>query len=96
MSFSEKDFVDIQRLIFLLENTIGYLKDDGSARGSYAALEKAINILKNKDFNGMRKVGSHIMSDFRMMVDRGQYGDNIDEITNEVIHILRSNDLFSN
>lgn len=96
MSFSEQDLVDIERLIFLLENTIVYLKGEGCVRESYGALEKSINILKNKDFNGMRKVGSYIMSDFRMMTDRGQYGENIDDLTNEVIHILRSNELFSN
>jgi len=91
---NERDMVDVGRLILLLKAIISYLKNDGSGEGSYAYLRKAINILENKSINGMANINMYVMSDLRMMFDRGQYGDDIDIITNEVTSIIKKNPLF--
>jgi len=94
MNFTEKDSIEIERLMAPLEKIVEYLKNDGCDKSSYFYIEKAINILKNRDIRGMKKVYGHIMSDLRMMVDRGQYGDGIDDFSNEIVNILNSNEIF--
>ena len=94
MNFTEKDSTQIERLMVLLEKIVEYLKNDGCDKSSYFYIEKAINILKNRDIMGMKKVYGHVMSDLRMMVDRGQYGDGLDDVSNEIVNILNSNGIF--
>jgi len=92
---TDKDMSDIERLITLLKQVVNYLINDGSEEVFYSSIEKSLNILINKEKSGFHNVSSYIMSDFRMMGDRGQYGGGIDAITNEICRILKSNALFN-
>ncbi|RYC44265.1 hypothetical protein CTN06_00085 [Pectobacterium zantedeschiae] len=80
---------DMNKLIILLDQVIIYLKNDGCSESAYSCLRKAVNILENRDVNRMCNISKNIMSDFRMMADRGQYGGNIDLITDKVCAILK-------
>ncbi|MFJ5334942.1 hypothetical protein GMW71_17625 [Pectobacterium brasiliense] len=91
---TDNDMDDMNKLIILLEQVILYLKNDGSSESAYSCLRKAVNILESRDVNGMCNVSKNIMSDFRMMADRGQYGGAIDLITDEICSILK-NPLFN-
>ncbi|WP_350307560.1 hypothetical protein [Photorhabdus viridis] len=91
-----KDMIEIARLIFLLEQVVTYLKKSGNGESSYAYLIKSINILESKASNGMKNLYKYIMNDFRMMGDRGQYGEDIDPITDEIFTIISNNPLFNN
>lgn len=95
MVFTERDKRDIAMLITLLNEVIDYLKKDGCGEGAYALLKKSINTLENKEVNGFLNLRKHISSDFRMMADRGQYGEDIDPITDEIYRIIKSNALFN-
>lgn len=92
---SEKDIVDIERLITLLNDVIDYLINDGSKETCYTDLTKSLRILKNRETTGLSNVSKYIMSDFRMMIDRGQYGGEIDVITDEICQIIKLNPMFS-
>ncbi|NDK99729.1 hypothetical protein [Photorhabdus bodei] len=90
-----KDMIEIARLISLLKQVVTYLKESGNGESSYAYLIKSINILENKASNGMKNLYKYIMNDFRMMGDRGQYGEDIDPITDEIYAIISNNPLFT-
>ncbi|WP_434524328.1 hypothetical protein [Photorhabdus asymbiotica] len=90
-----KDMVEVARLIFLLEQVVTYLKESGNGESSYAYLIKSINILESRTSNGMKNLYKYIMSDFRMMRDRGQYGEDIDPTTDEIYTIISNNPLFN-
>ncbi|MFJ5507688.1 hypothetical protein [Pectobacterium jejuense] len=92
---TDNDIDDVKKLIILLEQVIIYLKNDGSSESAYSCLKKAVHILKNRDVNGMCNINKNIMSDFRMMVDRGQYGGDIDLITDKICSIVKNNPLFN-
>ncbi|MCA6220361.1 hypothetical protein [Photorhabdus antumapuensis] len=92
---TNKDMVEVARLIFLLEQIVTYLKESGNGESSYAYLIKSINILESRASNGMKNLYKYIMSDFRMMGDRGQYGKDIDPITDEIYTIISNNPLFN-
>lgn len=92
---SDKDVVDIERLITLLNDVIDYLINDGSKETYYIDLAKSLRILKNREATGLHNVSKYIMSDFRMMIDRGHYGGDIDVITDEICQIIKLNPLFS-
>ncbi|MEQ2024918.1 hypothetical protein ABLB84_03850 [Xenorhabdus szentirmaii] len=95
--FTEQDMVDINKLISLLKQVIIYLQESGCGELSYKGLNKSINILENKAINGMGNIYFHIMGDFRMMADRGQYGEeHIDTLMTEIYHIIMNNLLFRN
>ncbi|KFW99870.1 hypothetical protein [Pectobacterium carotovorum] len=92
---TDNDIDDVKKLIILLEQVIIYLKNDGSSESAYSCLKKAVHILENRDVNGMCNINKNIMSDFRMMVDRGQYGGDIDLITDKICSIVKNNPLFN-
>ncbi|MDC9597782.1 hypothetical protein [Xenorhabdus anantnagensis] len=91
-----KDIHDIDRLITLLKSVIIYLKQLGYEETFCPDLKKSINILENKSINGMGNLHDYIMGEFRMMADRGQYGEEyIDSLTNEISMIVSENSLFN-
>ncbi|WJY13394.1 hypothetical protein PCO82_12445 [Pectobacteriaceae bacterium CE90] len=92
---TENDMQDISRLIVLLKKVIEYVVENEGSDSLCKGLLKSLRILEGNQRNGFQNLYNHIMSDFRMMVDRGLYGDQrIDEITNEVCKIIKSNSLF--
>ncbi|KAA5970322.1 MULTISPECIES: hypothetical protein [unclassified Pantoea] len=92
---TENDMQDISRLIDLLNKVIAYAVENEGNDLRYKGILKSLRILEGNQRNGLPNLYNHIMGDFRMMVDRGLYGDQyIDEITNEVYKIIKSNSLF--
>lgn len=69
--------------------------NDGSEEGFYSCIKKFLNFSKNREKSGFHNVNDYIVSDFRMMGDRGQYWEEIDTVTNEICRILKSNILFN-
>lgn len=92
---TENDMQDISRLIDLLNKVIAYAVENEGNDLHYKGILKSLRILEGNQRNGLPNLYNHIMGDFRMMVDRVLYGDQyIDEITNEVYKIIKSNSLF--
>ncbi|MGM3190698.1 hypothetical protein ACS25B_07115 [Dickeya dadantii subsp. dieffenbachiae] len=92
---TENDMQDISRLIELLNKVIAYVVENEGNDLRCKGILKSLRILEGNQRNGLSNLYNHIMGDFRMMVDRGLYGDQyIDEITNEVCKIIKSNSLF--
>ncbi|MGM3160700.1 hypothetical protein ACS25C_07935 [Dickeya undicola] len=92
---TENDMQDISRLIELLNKVIAYVVENEGNDLRCKGILKSLRILEGNQRNGLPNLYNHIMGDFRMMVDRGLYGDQyIDEITNEVCKIINSNSLF--
>ncbi|MBA0207164.1 hypothetical protein [Pectobacterium aroidearum] len=92
---TENDMQDISRLIELLNKVIEYVVENEGSGVLCKGTLKSLRILEGNQRNGFSNLYNYIMSDFRMMVDRGLYGEqHIDEITNEVCKIIKSNALF--
>ncbi|KHN51653.1 hypothetical protein OI70_20985 [Dickeya fangzhongdai] len=92
---TENDMQDISRLIELLNKVIEYVVEKEGGDSLCKGILKSIRILEGKQRNGFPNLYNYIMDDFRMMVDRGYYGEQrIDEITDEVCKIIDSNSLF--
>ncbi|OOC15405.1 hypothetical protein BM451_01320 [Dickeya dadantii] len=92
---TENDMQDISKLMELLNKVIAYVVENEGNDLRCKGILKSLRILEGNQRNGFPNLYNHIMSDFRMMVDRGLYGDqHIDEITNEVCKIIDSNSLF--
>ncbi|KHS65813.1 hypothetical protein V6M93_21350 [Pectobacterium brasiliense] len=92
---TENDMQDISRLIALLNKVIEYVVEKEGRDSLCKGILKSLRILESKQRNGFPNLYNYIMDDFRMMVDRGYYGEQrIDEITNEVCEIIDSNALF--
>lgn len=91
---TENDMQDISRLIELLKKVIEYVVEKEGSDSLCKDILKSLRILEGKQRNGFPNLYNYIMSDFRMMDDRGYYGEQrIDEITNEVCKIIDSNSL---
>ncbi|MBN3123387.1 hypothetical protein [Pectobacterium brasiliense] len=92
---TENDMQDISRLIELLNEVIEYVVENEGSDWCCKGILKSLRILEGNQRNGFPNLYNHIMGDFRMMVDRGLYGDQqIDEITNGVCKIINENGLF--
>lgn len=92
---TENDIKDISRLIELLNKVIDYVVEKEGGKFFCKEIIKSLRILKDKKYNGFSNLHYHIIGDFRMMVDRGLYGEQqIDKVTDEVCGIIKSNRLF--
>ncbi|MCA6999066.1 MULTISPECIES: hypothetical protein [Dickeya] len=92
---TENDVQDISRLINLLNKVIEYVVEEEGSDLCCKGILKSLRILEGKQRNGFPNLYNYIMDDFRMMVERGLYGEQrIDTIKNEVCKIIDSNSLF--
>ena len=94
MIANEKDFSDVEHLVILLEKVVAYFKKESCPESYFRYIKKSLNILKNKDIKAMFKIKNNVLSDFRMMYDRGQYGGDIDFVMDEIYKIVNNNPLF--
>ena len=94
MIANEKDFSDVEHLVILLEKVVDYFKKENCSESYFRYIKKSLNILKNKDIKAMCKIKNNVLSDFRMMYDRGQYGGDINIVMDEIYKIVNNNPLF--
>ncbi|WP_038913917.1 hypothetical protein [Dickeya zeae] len=95
LTLTDSNMQDVSRLIVLLNKIIECVVKIEGRTASFAGITKSIRILNERQLNGFSNLHWYITSDFRMMVERGIYGEvELDQLTDEAYKIIEMNKIF--
>lgn len=85
MNRLESKSADIDLFVNMLERLVVLIGNPSMCKG----VVKSINVIKNKNYSGMKSIKKNISEDFRMIYDRGQYCGDVKVIFDDIEKILK-------
>ena len=88
MLLDEQTKLHCAELLVVIDSIEKQLVTNGHSVSGYEGLRRAKNILKNNDPSGIKNIGRHISSDFRMIFDNRAYDPEIEKLMDDAYSIV--------